>query len=123
MCIPERFRGLPAVLVLPPSAGKRDIRGALEERGPLVVAIEASAFIFQMYNGGIIRSEDCGTDLDHAVQLVGYGEDPDGEKYWIARNSWGERWGEQGYFRLERTDREDVEGTCGMAIGVWGLVS
>jgi C1A family cysteine protease len=101
---------------------EKDIRGALEERGPLVVAIEASAFVFQMYNGGIIRSQDCGTDLDHAVQLVGYGEDPDGVKYWIVRNSWGERWGEQGYFRLERTDREDVEGTCGMALGVWGLV-
>jgi len=26
-------------------------------------------------------------DLDHLVQLVGYGDDADGE-YWIVRNSW-----------------------------------
>lgn len=105
------------------SGNEKDIRLALDQKGPLVITIDADAFVFQMYTGGIIRANDCGTDRDHAVQLVGY---EDG--YWIVRNSWGEQWGEDGYFRLERKeDKEDKEnmenneGTCGMALGVWGL--
>jgi C1A family cysteine protease len=39
----------------------------------------------------------------HAVVIVGWGEAPIQEKmvpYWICRNSWGEAWGMNGYFRM-----------------------
>jgi hypothetical protein len=44
--------------------------------------------------------------VSHAVVCVGWGVTPANEgsiPYWIIKNSWGETWGEQGYFRIARS--------------------
>ena len=54
------------------------------------------------YKGGIFAG--CGDDekrSHHAVAVVGYGSE-DGVDYWLAKNSWGTSFGENGFFRIQR---------------------
>ncbi|KAK9012067.1 hypothetical protein V6N11_040137 [Hibiscus sabdariffa] len=81
---------------------------------PVSVAIDASGFEFQFYSSGVFTGS-CGTQLDHGVTAIGYGEDDDGTKYWLVKNSWGSSWGEEGYIRMQR-DVDAKEGLCGIAM-------
>jgi C1A family cysteine protease len=83
--------------------------------GPVSVAIEADAKVFQFYKSGIISDTSCGTNLDHGVLIVGYGAD-DSTDYWIVKNSWGTSWGENGYVRIQKTDSTNTKGICGIAM-------
>ncbi|KAJ8531538.1 hypothetical protein K7X08_026972 [Anisodus acutangulus] len=81
---------------------------------PVSVAIDASGSDLQLYSSGVFTGE-CGTELDHGVTAVGYGETSDGTKYWIVKNSWGTSWGENGYIRMQR-GIDAKEGLCGIAM-------
>ena len=68
------------------------------------------------YVSGILTERDCSCsdpslEVNHAITIVGYGSNNKHgcNEYWIIKNSWGEGWGEQGYYRLFRGD-----GTCGI---------
>lgn len=65
---------------------------------PVSVAIQASGKNFQMYKSGVF-TDNCGTDLDHGVLLVGYSSQ-DGLDYYTLKNSWGSGWGMDGYLLL-----------------------
>jgi len=80
--------------------------------GPVSVGIQANHMAFQYYSGGVFSDASCGTYLDHAVLIVGYGTDSiSGLDYWIVRNSWGSGWGESGYIRMIRNTN-----SCGIAL-------
>jgi len=79
------------------STSVNDMKSALAH-GPVSVAIQADQRSFQMYQSGILSS-GCGTQLDHAVLVVGYGTEG-GEEYWRVKNSWASSWGDAGYIRL-----------------------
>jgi len=65
-----------------------------------VVGTVAAAGEFSNYGGGIFAG--CTSSaLDHAIAVVGYGTE-NGVDYWLIKNSWGERWGEDGFIRLKR---------------------
>ena len=71
---------------------------------PNSVAIEADTSYFQSYTSGIMSGTACGTNIDHAVVIVGYGTDAtSGVAYWLVRNSWGTSWGEAGYFQVAQS--------------------
>jgi len=78
-----------------------DLLTAVATIGPIAVSVDAKKW--NSYTKGIYNGCDTEVDydIDHAVQLVGYGTE-NGTAYWIVRNSWGPNWGEAGYIRLLR---------------------
>ena len=69
----------------------------LFQNGP----IETKFFVYEdffYYDGGIYTHIYGKLLGGHAVKVIGYGSDHG--KYWIAANSWGTKWGENGYFRI-----------------------
>ncbi|XP_031269005.1 cysteine protease RD19A-like [Pistacia vera] len=88
------------------SLDEDQIAANLVKNGPLAVGI--NAVYMQTYIGGVSCPYICGKHLDHGVLLVGYGsagyapirfkEKP----FWIIKNSWGENWGENGYYKICR---------------------
>ncbi|GKV53352.1 hypothetical protein SLEP1_g59885 [Rubroshorea leprosula] len=80
---------------------------------PVSVCLEGASKDFQFYSRGIFTGK-CGTSLNHAVTVVGYGTSEDGTKYWLAKNSWGINWGEKGYMRILR-EIDAPQGLCGIA--------
>uniref|UniRef100_A0A0D9XGV7 Peptidase C1A papain C-terminal domain-containing protein n=1 Tax=Leersia perrieri TaxID=77586 RepID=A0A0D9XGV7_9ORYZ len=90
---------------------EEDLMQAVYWYGPVSVLIEASS-AFMMYKEGVFTGP-CGTALNHAVLVVGYGKIPNGTRYWIVKNSWGQMWGEKGYIRMVR-DIEVDAGICGI---------
>ena len=82
---------------------------------PVSIAIEADTRVFQFYSGGVITDTSCGTNLDHGVLIVGYGEE-DGNYYWLVKNSWGPEWGDNGYVKILRDNSTNSEGVCGIAM-------
>ncbi|GAY32350.1 hypothetical protein CUMW_288050, partial [Citrus unshiu] len=75
---------------------------------PVSIAIAAYSTEFQSYKEGIFNGV-CGTQLDHAVTIVGFGTTEDGANYWLIKNSWGNTWGDAGYMKIVRD-----EGLCGI---------
>ena len=86
-------------------------------QGPVSVTVEADKMAFQGYTSGILNSAACGTQLDHAITAVGYGN-RNGQSYYIVRNSWGPNWGDQGYIMIAAV--EGTAGICGIQqTSVW----
>ena len=57
--------------------------------GCVAVGVDGGATSFEYYSSGVLTSDDCGTTMDHAVLVVGYGYDNDEEYYyWNVKNSW-----------------------------------
>ncbi|KAH7672345.1 Actinidain protein [Dioscorea alata] len=79
---------------------------------PVGASVEAYQRAFQNYGTGVFTGF-CGRQQDHAVTIIGYGNE-EGIDYWLIKNSWGTTWGEAGYMKLER-NIGDIYGKCGVA--------
>jgi cathepsin X len=69
-------------------------------RGP--VAANVNADPIREYDGSVFSDESASKGTDHVVSIVGWETNADtGVKNWIVRNSWGEYWGNMGFFKIE----------------------
>ncbi len=110
----HRGRPWPGLTGNPGPASQEWIDGVKEllvEHGPLSTTLRVQADFWHFGDGvgsnGVYRSTTPVTNGYHAVALHGY--DTAG-RYWIARNSWGEDWGEDGYFRISWDDEYSAFG-------------
>lgn len=79
---------------------------------PLAAAIDAG--YMEWYQSGVYSVDYCGDKPNHAVSIVGYGDEwKTGQDYWLVRNTFGENWGEGGYIRMDRNAQRST-GLCGI---------
>jgi len=117
---PCRFLKSKAVIedsgyVFLPEGDEEMMKQVVAKFGPIPVGIDASLETFQTYEFGVYLDGDCGRtlkDVNHAALIVGYGHvEASNLDYWLVKNSWGRRWGEQGYIRIARNENN----TCAIS--------
>ncbi|XP_017550685.1 tubulointerstitial nephritis antigen-like [Pygocentrus nattereri] len=114
------------------SSNEKEIMKEIMENGPVQAILDVHEDFFT-YKSGIYRHTNVNFHKSpqyrkhgtHSVRITGWGEERDyngrTQKYWIAANSWGKNWGEDGYFRIARGENECEIET--FVIGVWGRVT
>ena len=88
---------------------EKSLLGAIAQQ-PVSVAVQGNQLGFQAYKQGVFSGR-CGSDLNHGVLAVGYGN-LSGKDYIKVKNSWGSKWGMKGYILLIR--KGDGDGQCGI---------
>jgi cathepsin X len=81
-------------------SGRENMMAEIHNRGPLACAIGATQPFELNYTSGVYQ-EYSDIPSNHIVSVSGWGVDREtNTEYWIVRNSWGEAWGEKGWFRV-----------------------
>jgi len=84
----------------------------IKARGPITCAIAVTDELLH-YKGGIFEDKTGDIKQTHAISVVGWGTSDSGTPYWFVRNSWGETWGENGFFQIVRGKNNlGIEDSC-----------
>lgn len=90
------------------------MKSEIYKRGPITCGVHADPLI--EYTNGVYDDPTSLKDINHIVSIVGWEDD-----VWIVRNSWGEYWGELGFFRIKMGQNQlGIESGCSWATpGSW----
>lgn len=88
------------------------MKSAIYNYGPIVAGFNACDDLYY-YDAGEIytHSGSCSGCTGHGVTIVGW---DDSQRYWIVKNSWGQTWGDSGFFNMRW-------GTCGIDSGAYSF--
>ncbi|PSC75212.1 Cathepsin Z isoform A [Micractinium conductrix] len=92
-------------------------------RGPITCSMATYEGFDYGYHRGVATHNPnmTASEVDHDVEVVGWGETDDGVKFWRVRNSWGTFWGDFGFFKIERgvNALRIEDGDCWYAAPTW----
>ncbi|TNV77902.1 hypothetical protein FGO68_gene14367 [Halteria grandinella] len=98
-----QFRNMSEQQLVDCSQAFDTIAQSLYEVGPVSVSFTVVDG-FKNYKSGIYVNATCPNgplDVNHDVVAVGFGTE-NGMDYWIIKNSWGQTWGDNGFFKIQR---------------------
>lgn len=104
--------------------GEKAMMKEIYARGPIVCSFATDdPFMYKFADNivqhhGVYISPDKknASQIDHDMEIAGWGETASGDKYWVIRNSWGTYWGQGGWFKLRRgVDELMSESDCAWA--------
>ncbi|XP_043930741.1 pro-cathepsin H-like [Protopterus annectens] len=79
---------------------------SVEKRGPIPFAMRVNTCFFRFSGKGIF--DDCYCCMTgngtHAMTIIGFGHE-NGLDYWLIKNSWGKKWGDDGFAKIRRNIR------------------
>ena len=85
--------------------GEENIMKEIFENGPVVSSFNIYEDFFD-YEKGIYQHITGHLIGKLSIRIIGWGITEDGIKYWICSNSWGDTWGEKGFFRILKGENE-----------------
>ncbi|XP_037532056.1 cathepsin S, ortholog2, tandem duplicate 1 [Nematolebias whitei] len=94
-----------------PEGDEAALMEGISNIGPIAVAIDATRPRFAFYKNGVYNDPTCTQNVNHAVLTVGYGT-LNNQDYWLVKNSWGTTFGDEGYIRMARNQKNQ----CGIAL-------
>jgi cathepsin B len=77
-----------------------EIMEDLMTNGPMMVGLQVYED-FYSYKNGTYHYTTGQLDGGHAMKLIGWGTDDDGDLYWICQNQWAESWGDKGFINIK----------------------
>jgi cathepsin X len=90
-----------------------EMKAEIMARGPITCGIDATAAMDAFPGDEVYMEFKERIGINHIISVVGWGRDDSGIPYWIVRNSWGQPWAEEGFFRIVTSEWTDANGKSG----------